>query len=242
MKVNISIDDVSPHPLSSTNVVDQCQKIIDEFPEVKISLFVPMSYWRTMRPKVSTESPLQIDLFPEFCKNIKNLNSKNYEICYHGFYHGIPGKSDNDELRDISYENAVNLINCMREVAKRSGLENTFKDILRPPAWRMSSECFDACKDTGIKLLALTDHKHPDGSLDYKGKDIEFGDVTYANMWPPTKPLTNNVEKACIVYHACEWDGNYLNDNHCNELINFLKENADEIEFCFMEEMIDGQV
>ena len=36
MKVNISIDDVSPHPLSSTSVVNQCQKIIDEFPEVKI--------------------------------------------------------------------------------------------------------------------------------------------------------------------------------------------------------------
>ena len=42
MKVNISIDDVSPHPMSSVKVIERCREIIKKFPEAKFSLFVPM--------------------------------------------------------------------------------------------------------------------------------------------------------------------------------------------------------
>lgn len=236
MKVNISIDDVSPHPKSSTKVLNECYRIIDAFPDAKISLFIPISYWRTMKKGVSTEKPLQINLFPDFCEKIKSLSSDNFEICYHGFYHGIPGKSDNDELRNIDYKSSIELIKIMREVVRLAGLEDTFKQILRPPAWRMSKECFDACNDSGIEILALTDHKHPDGSLDYFEKDVEFKKVTYANMWPPTKPLHSNSDLACIVYHACEWDSNYLNGSNCNSLLEFLSMQK-SIQFEFMEGM-----
>lgn len=30
-QINISIDDVSPHPLSSTKVLDQCYRLIESF-------------------------------------------------------------------------------------------------------------------------------------------------------------------------------------------------------------------
>ena len=83
-KLNISIDDVSPHPLSSTKVLNSCRTIINRFPDVKISLFVPASYWRTVRQGVITNIPLQLDLpiFKDFCEEIKNLNKDNFELCY----------------------------------------------------------------------------------------------------------------------------------------------------------------
>jgi hypothetical protein len=46
--------------------------------------------------------------------------------------------------------------------------------------------------------------------------------------------MSDNVE---IVYHACEWDKNYLSDTRVDELIDFLQE-ANDSQFCFMGEMI----
>ena len=34
-KLNISIDDVSPHPLSSLKIIEKCQKVIDIIPNNK---------------------------------------------------------------------------------------------------------------------------------------------------------------------------------------------------------------
>ena len=53
--VNISIDDVSPHPRSSIKVLDRCHELISDYPDIKFTLFVPISYWRTMRPDISTD-------------------------------------------------------------------------------------------------------------------------------------------------------------------------------------------
>ena len=44
-------------------------------------------------------------------------------------------------------------------------------------------------------------------------------------------------EKTEIVYHACEWDRNYLNIEHKEKLESFLEDNIDNIEFCFMENL-----
>ena len=238
MKVNISIDDVSPHPRSSISVVKKCNKVIEKFPEVKFTLFVPISYWRTMRQGVITQKPLQINLFEDFCQSLKNLPQSNFEIGYHGFHHGIPGKSDNDEMRYLTYGGCKKMIESMYAVVEMAGLKEKFSKILRPPAWRMSPDCFDACKDMGIEILALSKDKYDDGSLDYKGKDVEFGNVVYFNVCPPDKPL-NLFEKTEIVYHACDWDKNYLSDDYVNSLISFLDENIEDIDFCFLKEMLE---
>ena len=37
--INISVDDVTPHPMSSLSVVDNFNKIVKEFPNAKITLF-----------------------------------------------------------------------------------------------------------------------------------------------------------------------------------------------------------
>ena len=107
MKINISIDDVSPHQFSSTKVLDRCFELIQTFPDIKFTLFVPVAYWRTIKPTTTTTEPLRLDTFPDFCKTIKELPQQNFEICYHGLFHGIPGKSDNDEFQSITKEQAI---------------------------------------------------------------------------------------------------------------------------------------
>ena len=71
--LNISIDDVSPHPKSSISVVKRCFELIDVFPDIKFSLFVPVSYWRTVRREIATPQPLQINLYPEFCESLRKI-------------------------------------------------------------------------------------------------------------------------------------------------------------------------
>ena len=218
-KVNISIDDVSPHPLSSTKVLDRCYELIDIFPDIKFTLFVPISYWRTVRKEVSTKHPLQIDLYEEFCNEIKSLSDKNFEIGYHGLYHGVPGVTDNDEFRDISYDEAMQKFIIMFKITKNCGLSRTFKPIFRPPAWRMSKGAFDACRELGIEILGLYD-ADPTELKKYNDEDTKFDKVIYANVMPPIHPLKLH-EKTEIVYHACEWDKNFLNVHKTNNLKEF---------------------
>lgn len=233
-KINISIDDISPHPNSSTNVLKRCFEVIDKIPEVKFSLFIPVSYWRTQKANTITSHPLQINFFPEFCNEIKNLPSENFEICYHGFYHGIPGKSDNDEFQYLNYEQAIERFNAMFKVVKLSNLENVFKKIFRPPAWRMSPEAIQAAKDVGIELLALSPKEY--AKITYKNEDEKFPKVVYYNVNPPFDPL-KVYKQTEIVYHACEWDKNYMSTDMTKELISFLLENKKKNLYCFLEEM-----
>jgi hypothetical protein len=235
--VNISIDDVSPHPFSSTKVIDQCFEIIKYFPSIKFTLFVPAAYWRTMRKDIATKEPLRIDMFPDFCKQISNLPDKNFEIGYHGLFHGIPGKSDNDEMKSLDYTQSKALIQNMIEIVENAGLKNIFKPIIRPPAWRMSPQAIKAFRDSGFKILALNPLEPWVES--YQGEHLKKDDVVYFTSSPPFKPLVLT-EKTEIVYHACEWDKNYLGDDMKNSLIDFLIENQDNIKFEFMEGLLDG--
>ena len=233
--INISIDDVSPHPMSSTKVLKNCFKLIEKFPSIKFSLFVPISYWRTVKPGIATNQPLQINLFPGFCDEIRALPDDNFEICYHGFYHGIPGESDNDEFMSLNYDQSIDRFNAMFKVVEMSGLNDKFKMIFRPPAWRMSSDSIRAARDVGIKVLALSPKEY--AKKTYGGIENIKNDVVYYNCNPPFDKL-RLYEKTEIVYHACEWDRNYLNSDLTKQLSDFIKENKGNIEFGFMEEMI----
>ena len=233
-KVNISIDDVSPHPLSSINVLERCYEIIEIFPDIKFSLFVPIAYWRTIKPVTVTKDPLVIAAYPDFCEYIKNLPEENFEIGYHGLFHGVPGKTDNDEFLSVNYEQAKEKFETMFGIVDGAGLKNTFKSIFRPPAWRMCPEAFRASKDVGIELLALSDIEQ--GLKTYERSDENYKKVTYANVFPPFRELKIH-EKTGIVYHACEWDRNYLSENYTKQLIEFLTKYKSEIEFCFLDEM-----
>jgi len=233
MKVNISIDDVSPHPKSSIKVVDRCYDILKKFPNAKFSLFVPISYWRTVKPGVTTQDPLQIDLYPSFCEALRELPPDSFEVCYHGFYHGIPGKSDNDEFQYLNFEQAVERFKAMFFVVRRAGLEKVFKPIFRPPAWRMSDHAIEAAESLDIEILALSPKDYAKET--YQGRDESFKKVVYYTCNPPFDEI-KRFENNEIVYHACEWDRNFLSSDATSSLIEWLEEQNDN-EFCFLGEM-----
>ena len=232
-RINISIDDVSPHPKASVKVLDRCFELMEKFPSIKFSLFVPIAYWRTQRLGVQTAEPLVIWKYPEFCRTLKDLSPFNFEVCYHGYYHGIPGENDNNEFLDLSYEDAVKRVKSMKGRVERAGLTEVFKPIFRPPAWRMGPAAWDALNDEGFELFAVTDIDYAIKS--YAGKDKEYKS-NYSSVFPPFKPL--EIKESCgIVYHACEWDRNFLNKKHTEELTEFLTEHKKDIDFVFMEDL-----
>tara|TARA_R110002020_G_scaffold29483_8_gene92938 strand:+ start:512 stop:1219 length:708 start_codon:yes stop_codon:yes gene_type:complete len=232
-RVNISIDDVSPHPKASVKVLDRCTELIEAFPDIKISLFVPIAYWRTQRLGVATPEPLVIWKYPGFCDVLKNLSPDNFEVCYHGYYHGIPGENDNNEFLDIEYDEAIKRIKSMKSQVAKAGLQDVFKPIFRPPAWRMGPQAWEALNDEGFELFAVTDIDYAIKS--YQGKDKEYKS-NYSTIFPPFRPL--ELKESCgIVYHACEWDRNYMSWTHTQELIEMLDNDKDNIEFVFMEDL-----
>ena len=233
MKVNISIDDVTPHPFSSTNVLEKCEELLETFPEIKFSLFVPVAYWRTMKSGTVTNKPMLISEYPEFCETLMDLPEENYEIGYHGYYHGIPSKSDNDEFQYLNYDDALSKIDLMFEEVEKAGLSKKFKKIFRPPAWRLSPDSFKALSDRGFELFALTDL--PYTREVYAGEENNHK-CTFSNQFPPFKELKVE-EKVGVVYHACEWDRNFLSSEKVGELIEFLQ-SAKEKVFVFQEELL----
>ena len=238
-KVNISIDDVSPHPRASILVVERCKKLINLYPDIKFTLFVPIAYWQTMPRSgilTSTPKPLNIDKYEKFCKYLDKLPEKNFELCYHGLYHGIPFKSNNDEFQYLNFEEAREKFGLMFDITKKANLFNKFKKIFRPPAWRMSPDAIKAAKHVGIQVLALSPDEY--ALKTYQGEQKAFKDVVYYNVNPPFKEL-KLFEKTEMVYHACEWDRNHLGEEKIEELSNFIEKNKDEIEFCYISELLE---
>jgi len=235
LRLNISIDDVSPHLLSSTEVLDRCHSLIKVYPDIKFTLFVPIAYWRTMRAEAKTQEPLHINRFPDFCRTMRSLSPRNFEICYHGLYHGIPHRSDNDEFQELSYANAMEKFAMMDDIVKKAGMEEHFVKVFRPPAWRMSPGAFDAARDSKYEMLALSPKDYAQKTYCGKDKSEDWkGKVVYYDCNPPFDELVDHKQNE-IVYHACQWDKNYLNENLTGSLNEFLR--GKNIQFNFIREL-----
>jgi len=232
-KVNISIDDVSPHPRSSTKVLDRCHELVEVFPDIKFTLFIPTAYWRPIdKPN---QEPYYLHKYPEFCDAIKKLNKENFELGFHGHLHGsLANASNNDEFKNSSYEEAKEIINKMFLGSIESGLGECFRPIIRPPAWKMSKHAIKAAQDAGIIVFCLS--KEDYATKTYGGEE-ENAAVVYQTCNPPFNPL-KLTEQTEIVYHACEWDKNYLSPTMKDELVRFLEKNKKDIEFFFTHNML----
>ena len=232
-KVNISIDDITPHPLSSIKVIDRCYELLNIFPEIKFTLFVPTAYWRVMDSRYNT--PYFLHNYTRFCEELKNLNKNNFEIGYHGHFHSSKSnKSNNDEFRYSTYNEAKKTISKMFFEVDKSGMTGYFKPIIRPPAWRMTKEAIKAAADSGIKYFCLSKDEYAIKTYKNADKDVI---TIYQTCNPPFHPLNISTHTE-IVYHACEWDKNFLNNSMKNDLISFLRKYKDEINFCFTKDMI----
>lgn len=233
--VNISIDDVSPHPYSSIKVLDRCFELIDIYPDIKFTLFIPMAYWRTVRPAIATKKPLILSEFSDFCDSLNKLPKENFQLGYHGYYHGIPHENDNNEFEALSHEQALEKFNLMFSVAKDTGLDKLFSPIFRPPAWRMSEGAIRAATDCGIKTLALFSkdkNQQRKYRISYPAFNKEIN-INYASSIPPFIDLELKTETS-IIYHACEWDRNYLSKALTHQLHEFLTNNKENISFKFL--------
>ena len=162
-KVNISIDDISPHPRSSIGVINRCFELLEWNGSIKFTLFVPMAFTRL------NEESYDISDYPYFCDYLRKLPQSNFELGWHGYYHGIIGKSNNDEFRYLGYDDAMELLKKMFNKAQHNNL--SFSPIFRPSAFRMSPSVFRACLDSGIKILAISDRANI--NLTYEKQDKE---------------------------------------------------------------------
>jgi len=236
-KINISIDDITPHPNASLDVLDRCYELIGIFPDIKFTLFVPMAYYRTV-PIPShipmCESPMNIDNYPDFCKTLLDLPDSNFELGYHGLHHGIEKRSNNDEFRYLSYEDSFSKFKKMENIAEKAGIKDKMGLVFRPPAWKMTPEAILAARDFGFRVLALSSESiYSDG---YCEEHLKKNDVVYANCYPPFAEL-KYFPKNEILYHASEWDKNYLNREAVDDLVSFLGSLKD-FDFCFIGDLL----
>lgn len=225
MKINISIDDICPHPKSSEIILEKCFGLIDIFKDIKFTLFIPMAYTRL------NEKSYHLSEYPEFCQVLKNLDSNYFELAWHGFLHGIPGKSNNDEFRYLDFRGAMEVFKSMFEVAENNGLKSIFKPIFRPPAFWMSGGSLMASKKMGIKILALSPYMaydHGNVALD------QFAKIIYFDSLPPIYPLIKK-DKVEIVYHASQWNKNILDKKQIEDLTSYIS-SSNKNEFVFMED------
>jgi hypothetical protein len=238
--INISVDDISPHPQSSHRCLQWCHKLVDMYPDIKISLFVPTAYWRTIPIKdwdTSTPQPLSLIDSPELCDVLRRLNPKNFEVCYHGMYHGIPGESNNYEFKNLTVEETKIRLDDMMRPVKQVGLQDVFKKILRPPSWFMSGDAIIAAQEMGFEYISLAPEKKI--RKFYETKDKDYDNITYYNICPPYVPYPKDIYyKNTIVFHACEWSENYLNKANFTALTKFLETNKHRISYEFTENMV----
>jgi len=229
MKINISIDDISPHPQSSTKVLKQCRRIINSIPDVKFTLFIPTAYKRL------NQFAYPLNSYPDFCEEIRNLPKENFEVGYHGITHGTKD-SNNDEFKHMPEENVYKYLVQMMDQMSYVGIEA--RPLFRPSAFRLNANVARIAQDNFGMTLAL----HPDIPILGKEKRVDKSKIVYCTANPPFKELELKEPYTEIVYHACEWDKSYLDDTKTLELLDFLQKNRHPIDdsFYFMEDLLDG--
>ena len=234
MKINVSIDDISPHPSSSIKCLDKCFKLIEAFPDIKFTLFIPTRYCRSM-----DHNNEEYNIFDHqyFIDKINSLPKNNFEVGYHGLNHGIFGESNNDEFESLNYEQALSKLTMCKKDFKSCNID--VRNIFRPPAFRLSPESLKACYDFGIDLVSLNSgdmYKKVYCGFDEMDKYKHM--INYVDCFPPFVGLFKK-DSLEIMYHACEWDKNYFSDVFVDNLINFINK-SDDVEFVFINDLVGG--
>lgn len=230
MKINISIDDITVHPKSNSEVLDRAFEILKVWPEAKFTLFIPTAYRR------QGEQSYRLSEYPDFCKTIKDLPTANFELCWHGHNHGIKNVSSNSEFIYLDYTESLAHYKAMFEEAEKAGLFELYKPVFRPPAWKLSPKAFRAAWDCGIKILSLSPKSYAQESYKDAHKDWP-GKIIFYNVNPPFDDLKLYAETVCV-YHACQWDKNYMDKAKTQELIAFIQENKEMLTPCFFEDLV----
>jgi len=222
-RINISIDDVCPYPKMGLDSVFIMRDFLDEFPNIKVTLFVPTAMTR-FRESNKTYKILD---YPKFIDGLLELPKENFEIGYHGHLHGNKKhNSNNDEFRYISEDGCLEKLDMSKSIFKQADIP--VRPIFRPPAFWLSPASFSACNKMGIKVLALHNEKRYTNC--YNGKHTKYNHVVYVGNQGDN---TGDME---IVYHSSKEAFDCFNKKSKSELKKILTELDGELSFIFMEE------
>lgn len=222
MKINISIDDISPMP-DNQFIFEQCEKIIKVYPNVKFTLFLIMAH-----KKMNEDKIYFLDKNVCFLNKIKNLSPENYELAWHGWYHSCKNISNNDEFKYLNSYETLEIFNQMKNMAESSGIISRMESVFRPPAFWINKESARALFESGITHFALSKLPH---HMKYyygdSGLNWNFGKINYFDSMPS---VVKCGRKDCLsmVFHAGNASKNFLN---ADKLVNFIKLN--DCEFFF---------
>jgi len=225
LKINVSIDDVSPHKKIGLDAVHRILNVIDKFSGLKVSLFIPTAIRRYAS---GDKKSYCLEDYPKFVDQLKALPPANFEICYHGHKHGNKShRKNNDEFRYLKRRDALDILNRSRQIFDHVGLKA--RKVFRPPGFWLSKDSFGACSDFGIKVLAL--HRAKRYRKCYKGCHETYNHVVYVSKQKPDFP--NEFE---MLYHAGRDQKDCFNKRKSRELIEILNKKKEKISFIFMEE------
>lgn len=240
MKINVSIDDISIHPQSRIEpIIERCEYLLNWFPDMKFTFFMPIAYWRRFGP-TATKKPLWIQQEEKFLDKLMSLPPEYFEIGIHGIFHSSENSNNNEMLGLTDEIGAMSYINTIYDYFRTYEID--FSNVVRPCGWAIAPEAAKAFNKFFDGDFTLSLHKDycPNELLDViKENSI---DVVWCDSCPPFLPLVKKPDLE-IVYHACEWDKNYLSQKKAAELRDFLFEELDKyesLEFAFIRDIKNG--
>ncbi len=172
--VMIDIDDVHPE---GSGYGDDCSgdmdggafgylsKIAEEFPHVKITLFVTPNWnHRPLRifPRLAVEwgDRFRIDKHPEWCGWLRGkVSSGSFDVAVHGYSHYQLAYPFQSEFKNLEKREAVERLKMSEELLNKAKIP--FIKVFRPPGWHLSKESWKALSARKYVVAASADMVTP---------------------------------------------------------------------------------
>jgi hypothetical protein len=227
IKFSLSLDDHSPHPRAGFNFesVEWCNKLIKQFPNLKINLFVPAAYCRL------GEKPCFLSNYTDWVKKVNDLPKNNYSINFHGLYHRrVDGKhqnSNNDEFMHLNESDANTIINAMIKEFDLVGLK--YRKVFRPPGWRISTSATKVLTNRGFVIAG--------NDIYYKLHKDSVSNLKWVSYnWDLVEECKIKKGNVIAYGHTSDWTNNYMNKKRYNLIKELLE--SKEFEFVFIENLV----
>jgi len=229
-KFNLSLDDMSPHKKAGLNFesIKWCDRLIEDYPDIKINLFVPAAYARL------GDSPAFLSNFPDWVERVESFPD-NYSIGLHGMFHrrktsdhGFHNKrapSNNDEFQFLDEHQTQTILDEIIKEFNKAGLY--FDKVFRPPGWKISISAAKILTKNGFVIAG--DDKYY-GLLKKHVPQMEW--VSY--NWDLTGSCEPKGDIAAYG-HTSEWTNNYFNKERYELIARAL--DKERFDFRFIEEM-----
>lgn len=225
---NFSLDDFCPHPDAGLffESISLCDKLIEQFPEFKVNLFIPAAFARI------NENPVFLMSHGDWVKRVSSLSPNNYRINFHGVFHRRLsekfGNSNNDEFQYLDKNQTEVLISVMMNEFSRAGLKNSVKTF-RPPGWKLSVYAAEALTKNGFIIAGNPKHEEV---IRWHVRNMRWVNFNHdlADDYEKIKIVYPNVVKA-IYGHTSNWTNNYFDKHKYEMMLSLLSEHKYKFEF-----------